>query len=244
MKYFDSHIHITEPSLEGIEALLKHMDDQKNMVGGVLILNTMEEVEVVSMNLNKIPDNLVIVPYYNMPDNYPERIKQSKWVKIHSRISRLTVSDIPGVISLLKSKGDSIAGFIVDSFPWGTGIEYNISLPLTIKLATEFPDKSVLVAHGGGYESWQFRAHAGGLKNVFFDFAISTKYYEDTEYMKPLAKYLKHSPERVVFGTDWPFGEAKQHIKEYQKMADIALMKQEDLERIMLENSRKLWNLK
>jgi hypothetical protein len=244
MNYFDSHIHITSPSLEGINSLLKHMSDHNQMLGGLLILNTIKEVEIVSEYIDKIPNNLIIAPFYNVPKGYNKRIYESGWIKIHPKISALIHSDILKVLDFIEGKKDEIRGIIVDSFPWGTEIEYNISLPLTIELAKKFSDKSILVAHGGGYDSWKFLAHLGGLKNVYFDFSVSMKYYADTELIKPLRNYLKHSPKKILFGTDWPFGEVNQHIFEYDKLGKEAGISAEKLELMLLNNSSELWDFK
>lgn len=71
-------------------------------------------------------------------------------------------------------------------------------------LAASFPDLKMVLAHLGGLRMWDaVRRHllpAG--KNVFFDTAY-VSFYMETEEMKELI--LDMGPERVIFGSDYPW---------------------------------------
>lgn len=54
-----------------------------------------------------------------------------------------------------------------------------------IALAQAMPDMPVLATHGGGYESWAFRAHTGSLPNVLYDFSVTMAYYRGSDLLRP-----------------------------------------------------------
>ena len=207
-----------------------------------MILNTQEEVDFVASHLDQIPDQFIIVPYYNyISQSYPHAVTSSGWLKIHPVLSRIANQDIPEVVRFLKNNRKDLRGVIVHCFPWGTAMEYNFSLQLVLELNREFPDLKILIAHGGGYESWIFRAHTGSIKNVLYDFSASLKYYEGSDLLRPLQRYLKYSSDRILFGSDYPVASADEQMAECIRLAEEVGINYEKLESLFVNNFLTVW---
>lgn len=241
MKFFDVHLHLPTPDAAGLDALLRHLDEEPEMVGGNLILNTREEVDFAYANLGSFPRSLNLVPYYSATDEFPEEFTRSGWYKIHPRLSRVRREDVAALRDAIASSRARPKGVIVHCFPWGPELEYNTSLPLVIELARALPETFVLASHGGGYEAWAFRAHTGMLKNVLYDFSVTMFYYENSDILRPFQRYLLYSRERLVFGSDWPSAGCGEQLKESLRLAREVGVDEERLEEIFMTNARRFW---
>lgn len=241
MKYFDAHLGLPSPDSKGLDALVRHVESEKDLVAGNLILNTPAEIELVSRNFQKLPPTLNTIPYYTPNLDAPEELSRSGWFKIHPRLHGFETKNIEEIREALLGAKVRPRGMVVCCFPWGADLKYNISLPLVIEIAKALPDMPVLATHGGGYESWKFRAHAGALKNVFFDFSATMSYYYRSDLLRPFQRYLRHSPERLLFGSDWPSGDVAEHVSECVRLAEEIAVSPEELESILLGNAIRLW---
>jgi hypothetical protein len=241
MRYFDAHLGLPEPTREGLDALARHVESDKDFVAGNLILNTPGEVELVSRHLGRLPPTLNTIPYYTPAFDAPEELSRSGWYKIHPRLHGFEAKDIEEIKEALLAAPVRPKGMVVCCFPWGPDLRHNISLPLVIEIARTLPDVPVLATHGGGYESWQLRAHAGPLRNVYFDFSATMSYYFRSDLLRPFQRYLRHTPERLLFGSDWPTGDTAEHLGECLRLAEEVSVSREELETLLLDNAARLW---
>jgi hypothetical protein len=241
MKYFDAHLHLPSPDESGLSALVRHIENEPHMLGGNLILNTPQEVEFTYENFRYLPPKLNLVPYFDPSIDFPEEFTRSGWYKIHPRINRITRDQISMLMDSILAVTPRPRGIMVHCYPWGPELQFNISLPLVIELAQAAPEMQVLVAHGGGYESWAFRAHTGMLRNVYYDFSVTMSYYQGSDVLQPFKRYLCHSSERIVFGSDWPSASPAEQLLESERLALETGVSLVELEEIFLSNSRRLW---
>ena len=241
LSYYDSHLHIETPDSDGIEALLRLLEAEPRMWGGNLVLNTPEEVSCFSDNLGRFPSSLVAIPYLAPDGELPGELTRSGWYKVHPVFMEICLEEIPGVVQRVNSLPSLPRGLMVHCFPWGPQLQYNTSLELVLALAQELPDTPILATHGGGYDSWRFHAHTRGLENVFYDFSVSLRVYAGTDCVRPFQAYLRDSPERVVFGSDWPSGEPGQQLGECARLAREIGVSAEQLEQTLNANARLLW---
>lgn len=239
MKFFDAHAHLPSPDSKGLGAFLRYTESQPGFVGANLILNTAAEAEVALSGLDSLPPSVVLVPYFDPGSGHPEGLRAGGWYKLHPALQQIDGETIPALVSALRTANPR--GVIVHAFPWGPDLRFNVSLPLVIALAQAMPATTILVAHGGGYESWLFRAHAGGLKNVHFEFSVTLDYYSGTDAVAVLARYLTYSPERVHFGTDWPSGDVRRQQDELLRLAAQAGLTRDALETLLLRNAERCW---
>jgi hypothetical protein len=241
MRYYDVHLHLPSPDRDGLDRFLKYAETEPSLVGGNLILNRPEEVELVCRFRGEIPPRFTIVPYYNCEKDLGFR-PESGWYKVHPRLSRLDASNIATVVQQVSALVPTPKGVIVDCFPWGPELEYNISLAMVIQIATALPDTHVLVTHGGGYQSWAFRAHTVSLKNVLYDFSATLAYYIGSDVLKPLQNYLRFVPDRVLFGTDWPVVQPAEQLAELKRLALEIGISPDTLEATLLANAERFWS--
>jgi hypothetical protein len=239
MRYFDVHLHLPSADEDGLGRLLRHVESETGMVGGNLILNTPEEVEFAHRHSGSLPPSLNVVPYFDPEARFPAEFTRGGWFKIHPRIGRVTAERVGALRDAALSARPR--GLVVHCYPWGPELEFNVSLPLVIELARALPETHVLVAHGGGYESWQFRSHTGMLGNVCYDFSVTMSYYQGSDLLRPFQRYLRHSTGRVLFGSDWPSAGAGEQLAECARLASEVGVGEAQLEEIFLTNSRRLW---
>jgi hypothetical protein len=241
MRYFDVHLGLPSPDREGLDALVRHVESEKKMVAGNLILNTPQEVDLVLGHLGLLPPVLNMIPYYTPAFDAPEELSRSGWYKIHPRLRGFETRHIGEITEALLGAPTKPKGVIVCCFPWGADLRCNISLPLVIEIAKALPDVPVLATHGGGYESWRLRAHAGPLPNVYFDFSATMSYYFRSDCLRPFQRYLCHTPQRLLFGSDWPTGDTTEHLDECVRLAEEVSVSREELESLLLGNAAYLW---
>jgi hypothetical protein len=242
LRYYDDHLHLATPDRAGLEGFLRHCEEDQSLVGGNLILNTREEVEFYCADPDAIPAQFAIVPYYLAAQELGSDIPRcSGWYKVHPRLRHLHLRDIPGVVQDLKAIDPPLCGVMVDCFPWGPDLREDISLQLVIAIASAFPTTPVLAAHGGGYQAWAFRAHTVSLKNTHYDFAASLSYYVGSDALRPMQNYLRFVPERVLFGSDWPFVDPREQLLECERLGLEIGLQSCRLEAILLANAGRLW---
>ncbi len=240
IRYFDAHLHLRNADEKGLDDLLRMIEADSACVGGNIVLNTTSELDIVLNNASKIPPWLQLIPSLDLVNDLPRELSCG-WVKIHPQIQRIDRTKIPGVVAAVKRLGPRPKGVMVHCFPWGGDFAFNCSLELVAVLAQSISDCWILATHGGGYESWAFRAHVGGLRNVLFDFSASLSYYAGSDLLRPLQRYLTHSPDRVLFGSDWPSATQADQWLEMLQWARPAGLTDEQLASVLFLNSQKIW---
>jgi predicted TIM-barrel fold metal-dependent hydrolase len=241
LRYFDTHLHVPTPDIPGLDRLRKYLDTETGLTGGLLILNTPQEVEFINQHRHKLPSSLRLVPYFAPDVDLPEAAQLSGWYKIHPELHRIDAERIPSVVSQVGEALTRVKGLIVHCFPWGPNLRYCVSLPLVIALSQAFPNLPILATHGGGYESWALRAHTGSLPNVLYDFSVSLKYFRGTDLLAPFGVYARTRPQRLLFGSDWPWAEPGEQLDECVRLAQHAGVDRDDLMMLLLANAQKYW---
>ncbi|MDY7109216.1 MAG: amidohydrolase family protein [Planctomycetota bacterium] len=241
LPFFDDHLHLPSPDQDGLDRLRAHAEAHPEMIGANLILNTREELGFVDTHLDALPPALQPVPFYPIDDDLPDWARRSGWYKIHPVLARLTADRIPPLGERLLTHDPPVAGLIVHCYPWGTSLDYEISLPLIIALARALPETPIIATHAGGYQSWAFRAHTASLPNVLYDFAVTMSYYKDSDALKPFTVYLQTRPRRLLFGSDWPSADPRPQLAESVRLARAVGVAPGALAAILLDNAARLW---
>jgi hypothetical protein len=234
-------LHIPTPDANGIDRLAAHVDHERGLVGGLVVLNTQQDVDCALRYHERLPARLWFVPYYRPGTVFPAELRQLGWYKIHPDVHRHSVDSIAGIVASVRERDPRPRGIMVHCYPWGTNLKAVISLPLVVALAETYPDLPILATHGGGYESWAFRAHTGGLPNVLYDFSVTLAYFQGADAVKPCGIYAAKRPQRLLFGSDWPFAEPGLQLEECVRVCGESGVPRDRLESLMLENSRRLW---
>ncbi len=240
MRYFDCHLHLASPDSAGLTKFREYVASRVGLVGGNLVLNTSAEMAIVDKCLGEIPQGIVVVPPLPLDLKVPPSLRRSGWWKIHPTLHEISRERIPEVVRCLASVNP--AGIMVHHFPWGDQLEHNTGLELVIAVARAFPEIPVVATHGGGYESWQLRAHTARLRNVYYDFSVSFSVFQGTDLLRPWIQYLQKRSNRILFGSDWPSAEAEAQLEEAVRLAAQASVTAAALEALLLENSTRLWS--
>jgi len=242
MKYYDAHLHFPSPDSSGLAKLKTYLANEKSsFIGGNLILNTPQELEFALQNKAELPPNLNWVPFWDEGYEYPSEACFCGWFKIHPVFSKIRPGAAANYAKRVAANRHRIKGLIVHAFPWGVDIAYRSSLELVLALAQNMPDTPILCTHGGGYQSWEFRAHTASIRNVYYDFSTTAIYYADSDYIIPLKVYINRCPGRVIFASDYPTGTGTDHVQAYLGMALKAGMDENTLECQLLKNAEALW---
>ena len=96
-----------------------------------------------------------------------------------------------------------------------------------------FPGVSFIIGHGGMLQKQETMEMLGGCKNIWVDTSLSSP--------RVIREYFKvYGPERVLFGSDWPWGNRKPAKRSLKKacQGDKSLEK-----RIFSENAVELMQL-
>ncbi|MCU1347483.1 MAG: hypothetical protein JWO56_513 [Acidobacteria bacterium] len=240
MRYFDCHMHLASPDDAGFTKFAEYVRARGSLVGCNLVLNTADEIAVVSRRLSELPANVVVVPPFPLDVEVPAELRASRWWKVHPTLHEITHARIPAVIERLGAL--DAAGVMVHHFPWGDRLEHNTGLELIIEIARAFPALPVVATHGGGYESWRLRAHTARLTNVYYDFSMTFWTYAGTDFVRPWVQFVEKRKNRILFGSDWPSAEAEPQLESAIRLAGEGGLGPEALGAQMLENSKRLWS--
>jgi predicted TIM-barrel fold metal-dependent hydrolase len=242
VRYFDCHLHLASPDSAGFTRFGEYVASRAGLVGGNLVLNTSAEIAIVGERLAELPERIVVVPPLPLDLKVPASLRRSGWWKVHPTLHEISRERIPDVVRCLASLNP--AGIMVHHFPWGDRLEHNTGLELVIAVARALPEIPVVATHGGGYESWQLRAHTARLPNVYYDFSVTFSIFQGTDLLRPWIQYVQKRRNRILFGSDWPSAEAEPQLDEAVRLANDAGVTASLLEALLLENSSRLWSPK
>ncbi len=97
----------------------------------------------------------------------------------------------------------------------------------------KFPGLKIIAAHFGGFRHWgEVREHLLG-KDIYFDTSAFFGYLPDKEAVELI---LKHRPDRILFGTDFPIIDQKKDLDYLEKLKIGPELK----EKILSGNAREL----
>ncbi|MDD5021200.1 MAG: TatD family hydrolase [Endomicrobiaceae bacterium] len=78
-----------------------------------------------------------------------------------------------------------------------------------LKIITTFPELKFIGAHMGGFQIWDEVIEKLAGKNIYFDTSSALIYMKKEQRDRFIAK---HSIDKILFGTDFPFGTQKNDI--------------------------------
>ena len=104
-----------------------------------------------------------------------------------------------------------------------------------LKFHRRFPELTLVLAHFGSWSMWDEA-----------DILLGENFYLDTSYTAPclsadkiLAKIRKHGADKILFGTDSPWGDQAFEVNFYQNLG----LTESELEKIFYSNAAKLLQL-
>ncbi|MCD6413480.1 MAG: amidohydrolase family protein [Elusimicrobia bacterium] len=108
------------------------------------------------------------------------------------------------------------------------------SVERILKVAEKFPGLKIIASHTGGWKMWDrvLRLLAG--EDIWLEISMTLKYIDAPERFYQIIK--KHSPDRILFGTDAPWGNQSEDAGAVRKLSIAAELK----EKIFSENALSL----
>lgn len=227
-----------------ISGLLKSMDSagiEKSVIQS--IATKPDQVEKITDWSIKIKKERII-PFCSIHpqyENYKEEIKRIsneniRGIKLHPMYQNFNIDDqnmqniyeeaAKNNIIILFHSGNDIA------FPEDNRGDINKFL----KVRQEFPELKIILAHFGGWQSWQDVLDYIAGKDFYIDtsFAINMGF---NNIIKDIIS--KHQPEKILFGTDSPWRDQKKEVERTRNfIAEFNI-----LEKVFSENTIKLLNI-
>ena len=106
------------------------------------------------------------------------------------------------------------------------------------EVARAFPGLTVIAAHMGGLNQYEeAQAHLAGLRNVYFDTAMSSVYFQSPELYERLIR--RHGLDRVLFGTDCPWNTVGAELH----FLDETGLTEAEKAQITFENAKRLFGI-
>jgi len=238
-KIFDSHIHFNmkaDDIINDFKAVVSILE------GFILILNTYEEKQLFLKEfLNDFHENYplsAIALNYELFDSEISDLLISKniklGVKIHPRLSDITINDFEDIVTKLKSLEFSF--IIIDCFYYGSSLVNHINLELSIYIAKKFSNTKILLAHGGGHKVLEYMLYTRDLQNIYYDFSLSSNYLRNTSLKKDMINFIKFNYKKVFFGSDYPDFTIKQSIDTYSEFITEANLHTSTIENVYSAN--------
>jgi predicted TIM-barrel fold metal-dependent hydrolase len=245
-KIFDSHIHFNMKVNDPINDFKEQVD---KLEGFILILNNEKEKILFEENLlntfkKLFPLSAIAINYELANTDFIEKISDFKikmGIKLHPRLSKITVDKFETVVHILeKIKFDFI---VIDCFYYGSSLETHTNLELSIFIAKYFKDKKILLAHGGGHKVLEYMLYTRDLKNVYYDFSLSSNYLQNTSARIDIVNFIKFNSLKVFFGSDYPDFTVSNSIDIYNQLMIEAKLDEEQKKRIYYSNVLNFLNL-
>lgn len=233
MKIFDCHCHIEKGLRDyNIDSISKN-----------IIFNSFEHYEKLK---DQIGEKDVISLIFAYKDRFAEinklvKEKKISALKIHSRIQEIHKNDYPYLCERLEELNPNIP-IIIDAFYFGDELDFQPSLSSIIQIAKRFPNVPVIVAHCGGIHVLRYFYHLKNIANVFFDLSLSLAYLKATSVFLDFKNLIRYaSIEKLIFGTDYPWIDAKKQKLSFDEIADELSISNKDREKILYSNSLRLF---
>ena len=102
-----------------------------------------------------------------------------------------------------------------------------------------FQDKNILLAHGGGHKVLEYMLYTKDLKNVFYDFSLTSNYLKHTSVKQDIVNFIKFNNSKIFFGSDYPDFNVSDSLESYKKLIEISEIEDEKIKKIFSDNIKK-----
>jgi predicted TIM-barrel fold metal-dependent hydrolase len=214
----------------------------KDLEGFILILNNEEEKALFEKSFfdsytELFPLSAIAINYELANSRFLEKINDSNiklGIKLHPRLSNITLDKFSAIASFIENiKFDFI---IIDCFYYGSSLESHINLELSIFIAKYFKNTKIILAHGGGHKVLEYMLYTRDLKNIYFDFSLTSNYLKNTSVRQDILNFIKFNYKKVFFGSDYPDFTVKKSIDTYIELLQDTELNVEQKESIFADN--------
>lgn len=155
-----------------------------------------------------------------------------KGLKLHPRLQNFSLTD-SRMIPLLQKAAELNIPTVIDSFPYGSGMES--SFPLLIdRLATLVPGAKIIMAHFGGYKLWDALFVAKAHPNIFVDISYTILYFQGSSLAEDLGFAIKKlGSHKCIYGSDFPEMDIEETFKASMAALRSYHLSPQDMENIL-----------
>lgn len=238
-KIYDSHIHF---NMKADDIIQDFKNEIVGLEGFILILNTLEEKKLFLSSLyndfKKIfPLSAVAINYEYLDLEFISLMNQQNiklGIKLHPRLSNIIKDKFTYIVE--KMKRLSFDFIVIDCFYYGSNLETHTNLELSILIAKCFQNKNVLLAHGGGHKVLEYMLYTRDLKNIFYDFSLTSNYLKDTSIKQDIVNFIKFNNSKIFFGSDYPDFNVRNALESYKNFIQKSNIEDEKIKKIFFYN--------
>jgi hypothetical protein len=227
----DGHVHV-HPDPKGfgrgfdasLERLIKNIKNSPVNKAVLLPINPQIPNKFIADACKEYPNELIgfasVDPSqgYNAAEQLKYDIKKYnlKGLKLHPRLQHFDLSD-KLLLPIFKKCETLKIPVVIDAFPGatddGTSIPYQIG-----KIAQQFPNLKIVIAHAGGYKILDALFVAKNNKNIYLDISYSLLYFKSSSVEKDLIFTIKKlGANRCIYGSDHPEHELSLTFNQVEK---------------------------
>ncbi|MDD5686613.1 MAG: amidohydrolase family protein [Elusimicrobia bacterium] len=209
-----------KPSFDGtVSGLLKSMDDSGIEKSVILNIATKpEQVENIIKWCVKIKSNRII-PFASIhPENkgFKDLLKRIKGeqllgVKLHPMYQNFSIDSDKMFFIYEEIARNNLILILHTGFDIAFGEDKRAAIGLLKKVIKRFPELRIVASHTGGWRMWdEVLKELTGL-NIWFETSMTLKYIKDKKVFLDIL--IKHSADRIMFGTDTPWSNQKEEVE-------------------------------
>lgn len=251
-KIIDAHVHLNMKENNSCDALNSNLASC-NIEETVLILNSQKEKLYFLDHFQEIADKqhhwhigvLIDLNSGALETDIMNMLLSRSIpfsIKVHSRISELSVSDIPSLIKKIDEMPGSWENIIVDGFYYGSHLEHQIALELSIALSRHYEDKKIIYAHAGGIHILETLVHLRDRKNIYYDYSLSCNYLLNTSLKTDYVQFLKFNKQRIMFGSDYPDFSSSDAVRMTMELCEAASLSPDEQNAVFYGNAKNVYS--
>ena len=235
MEFVDAHLHVSD----SVDSLLAELGDNMGILLPVYPNTTSEKVAKLAEKY----DNLIAFASLNpLERRSRKRLRELiteydlKGLKLHPLVQGFTPSD-PKIFPLMEEAESLEIPVVFHTGPtWSKGGLITDSYPHHIDvLASSFPELTIIMAHMGGVRNDEAVMIAMRHERVYLDISMTLFYLN--EVLPDVAEWILSScPEKLIFGSDYPYYSIKKAYGEFNKIAGNAGLSQREREMVLKSN--------
>lgn len=234
MRIFDNHFHI-DKGLDGYGL----PDSRRNV-----IFNSVHQYRQLIQTVADTDTATLIMDYRQHPEFVSSEAKSGniRAFKLHTRIQQIASGDYHEVFDYFQTLEHLKLPVILDAFYTGPEMQFQPNLKSFAEMIQMFPHTPFIIAHSGGIKALEYLMHLRNVPNVYFDLSFSLVYLQHSSAYSDFKSIVRFgNPDRILFGTDYPFISAVEQLDVFLKIAAETGINEDIQDRILYRNAEKLF---
>ena len=249
-RLIDAHLHLNTNSPTPLSELLAQMK-RSSIERGVLIVNTEAERDLL-MNEKELldtADHIKLIAGLNIHWKDPYAIINSLssfrhlcGIKLHPLLYGYERLDFDAICSAIQASGSkALKNIVIDTLFNDEHVENHVGIELGICVSRAFPEKNVILAHCGSTRLLECCAFTRRIPYIFYDLSFVAAYFNHTSLRLDMMNYLKHTSNRMMFGSDYPSFEIKRAVRSLREICEEACLNEADMNDVFCATALKVY---